>query len=90
MSFRSLHSVVALSVSRTAELRPDARAHTHANVRAHTQVSTLSLVFLNIKPQKDYLNMNSVCLCYEWRRCTVLFTTCTEARVMLPVILASH
>ncbi len=41
-----------------------------------TQVNTLSLVFVNIKPQKDYLNMNSACLCVnEWRRHAVLFTT---------------
>ncbi len=30
---------------------------------AHTQVSTLPLVFVNIKPQNDYLNMTSACLC---------------------------
>ncbi len=55
---------------------------------SRTQVNTLSLVFVNIKPQKDYLKMNSACLCVnEWRRRAVLFTT--EACVMLPVILTS-
>ncbi len=78
MSFLSLRYMVALSVSRTAD------AH------AHTQVSTLPLVFVNIKPQNDYLNMNAAFLCvYEWRSCAVLFTTRTEARVALPVILTS-
>ncbi len=55
MPFRSLLYMVALSVSRTAEFRP-----------AHTRkwaLSTLPLVFVNIKPQNNYLNMTSACLC---------------------------
>ncbi len=56
----------------------------------HTHVRPLPLVFVNIKPQKDYLNMNSACLCVnEWRRRTVMFTTRTEARLRLAVILTS-
>ncbi len=51
----------ALSVSHTAEFRPG--SHTHTQTYAHTQVSTLPLVFVNIKPQNDYLNMTSACLC---------------------------
>ncbi len=48
------------------------RAHTYT----HTQVSPIPLVFVNIKPQNDYLNMNNACLCVnEWRRCALLFTT---------------
>ncbi len=43
--------------------------------------------------QKDYLNTNSACstcLCmYEWRICTVLFTTHTETHLMLTVISVS-
>ncbi len=58
--------------------------------RAHTHVCPLPLVFVNIKRQKDYLNMNSECLCVnKWRRRTVMFTTRTEARVKLAVILTS-
>ncbi len=58
--------------------------------RAHTHVRPLPLVFVNIKRQKDYLNMNSECLCVnKWRRRTVMFTTRTEARVKLAVILTS-
>ncbi len=69
---------------------PPRFAHTHTQTYAHTQVSTLPLVFVNIKPQNDYLNMTSACLCVNvWRRHTGLFTTHTEARVTLPVILAS-
>ncbi len=61
--------------------------HVHAHTGEHTPTSRL---FVNIKPQKDYLNINSVCLCVnEWSRCAVLFTTHTEARVTLPVILTS-
>ncbi len=33
---------------------------------AHTQVSTLPLVFVNIKPQNYYLNMTA-CLCVNQR-----------------------
>ncbi len=84
MSFLSLHYIVALSVSRTVEFRHDARAHTHTHVRP------LPLVFVNIKRQKDYLNMNSECLrVNEWQRRAVMFTTRTEARVTLAVILTS-
>ncbi len=57
MSFLSLLYMVALSVSRTAEFRPGSHTQTYA----HTQVSTLPLVFVNIKPQNDYLNMTSAC-----------------------------
>ncbi len=71
---------------RTAEFRPNAHTHTHA----HTQVSPLPLVFVNIKPQNDYLNMTSACLCVNvWRRRAVLFTTRTGARARLAVILTS-
>ncbi len=43
---------------------------THARTHAHTQVSPLPLVFVNIKPQNDYLNMTSACLCVNaWRIC---------------------
>ncbi len=51
------------------------------------------LVSVNIKPQKDYLNMNptcSACLCVnEWRRCAVSFTTHTEVHMTLAVLSAS-
>ncbi len=53
--------MVVLSVSRTAEFHPGSQTHTHTY--AHTQVSTLPLIFVNIKPQNDYLNMTSACLC---------------------------
>ncbi len=63
---------------------------THTHKRTHTQVSPLPLVFVNIKPQNDYLNMTSACLCVNvWRRCAVLFATHTEARARLAVILTS-
>ncbi len=73
-----------------------ARAHTHTHTHArtqtymHTQVSPLPLVFVNIKPQKDYLNMTSACLCVNvWRRRAVLFATHTDALARLAVILTS-
>ncbi len=73
---------------RTAEFRPD--AHTHTQMYAHTQVGPLPLVFVNIKPQNDYLNMTSACLCVNvWRRRAVLFATHTEAHVRLAVIFTS-
>ncbi len=49
-----------------------ARTHTHIHIQtyAHTQASPLPLVFVNIKPQNDYLNMTSACLCVNvWRIC---------------------
>ncbi len=65
-------------------------AHSGVPPHTHTQVSPLPLVFVNIKPQNDYLNMTSACLCVNvWRRCVVLFATHTEARVRLAVILTS-
>ncbi len=41
----------------TADFRPDAHAH--------TQVSPLPLVFVNIKLQNDYLNITFACLCFS-------------------------
>ncbi len=59
----------------SATIHALARAHTHT--RTHT--STLPLVFVNIKPQSNYLNMNCAFLYVnEWRRQTVLFSTCTK------------
>ncbi len=71
-------------------VRPDAHTHTHTQTYAHTQMSPLPLVFVNIKPQNDYLNMTSACLCVNvWRRRMVLFATHTEACARLAVILTS-
>ncbi len=69
-----------------------ARTHTRAYIHtyAHTQVSPLPLAFVNIKPQNDYLNMTSACLCVNaWRRRAVLFATHTEAHARLAVIFTS-
>ncbi len=64
--------------------------HTHTQTYAHTQVSPLPLVFVNIKPQNDYLNKTSACLCVNvWHRRAVLFATHTEARARLAVIFTS-
>ncbi len=55
-----------------------------------TPVSPLPLVFVNIKPQNEYLNMTSACLCVNvWHRRAVLFATRTEARARLAVIFTS-
>ncbi len=62
MSFLSLLYMVALSVSRTAEFPPGSHPHARAHTHTHTHVSTLPIVFVNIKPQNDYLNMTSACL----------------------------
>ncbi len=63
--------------------------HTHTNVRAHTSEATPTSI-VNIKPQNDYLNMTSACLCVNvWCRRAVMFTTHTEARTRLAVIFTS-
>ncbi len=83
----TLHYIHALCMC-TAGFHPD--AHTHTQTYPHTQVSPLPLVFVNIKPQNDYLNMTSACLCVNvWRRRAVLFATHTEARTRLAVIFTS-
>ncbi len=66
------------------------RTHMHTHTHVHTQLSPLPLVFANIKPQNDYLNMTSACLCVNvWRRREVLFATRTEVRARLAVIFTS-
>ncbi len=74
--------MVALSVSRRHAQRSSApmraHTHTHTQTRTHTSEHTPNSI-VNIKPQNEYLNMNSACLCVnEWE---VVFTTRTEARV---------
>ncbi len=74
ISLSTLHGR-ALCIGHVRVLPRYSRTHTHT--RTHT--STLPLVFVNIKPQNNYLNMNCACLYVnEWSRHTVLFSTCTK------------
>ncbi len=64
LSVSTLH-VYTLCIAHSGVPPQFSRAQAQAQTRAqaHTQVSTLPLVFVNIKPQNNYLNMTSACLC---------------------------